>query len=169
MPEQHGKDDDCQGQPEAAHQPVQEAKAPSGDLTDWGQGPPPRRRRQVRERPSRPRDLDRLSVEQTSTLSGSRYEPADVSHHHRGRVERLSTVVSSLRIKWFPLEAQRAILEPCLDWLGPGGQFLQVTNSFSSPLSRDRLGVCGRAWAGSGDQIQRRSGPIRKVVPGGPP
>ena len=35
MPEQHRKDDACQGQPEAAHQPVQEAKATPRNLTGW--------------------------------------------------------------------------------------------------------------------------------------
>lgn len=61
-----------------------------------------------------------------------------------GRVERLSAVVSSLPIKWFPVEAQRAIVEPCLDLLGPGGQFLQMTNAFSSPLRMDSLDIAGR-------------------------
>src|SRR5262249_5564433 len=31
-------------------------------------------------------------------------------------------------------EAQRAIVESCLELLGPGGRFLQLTNAFSSPL-----------------------------------
>jgi phosphatidylethanolamine/phosphatidyl-N-methylethanolamine N-methyltransferase len=59
-------------------------------------------------------------------------------------VERLSAVISSLPIKWFPLEAQRAIVKPCLDLLGPGGRLLQLTNAFSSPLPIDRLGIAGR-------------------------
>jgi phosphatidylethanolamine/phosphatidyl-N-methylethanolamine N-methyltransferase len=61
-----------------------------------------------------------------------------------GRVDRLSTVVSSLPIKWFSLEAQRAIVKPCLALLGPGGRFLQMTNAFSSPLPMDQLGISGR-------------------------
>jgi phosphatidylethanolamine/phosphatidyl-N-methylethanolamine N-methyltransferase len=61
-----------------------------------------------------------------------------------GRVERLAAVVSSLPIKWFPLAAQRAIVKPCIELLGPGGRFLQLTNAFSSPLPRDRLGISGR-------------------------
>jgi phosphatidylethanolamine/phosphatidyl-N-methylethanolamine N-methyltransferase len=61
-----------------------------------------------------------------------------------GRVHRLSTVVSSLPIKWFSLDAQRAIVKPCLALLGPGGRFLQVTNAFSSPLPMDQLRVAGR-------------------------
>lgn len=67
-----------------------------------------------------------------------------VRQYLSGRVERLSTVVSSLPIKWFPLGAQRAIVEPCLELLGPGGRFLQVTNAFSSPLPMSRLGIFGR-------------------------
>src|SRR5262249_4168422 len=61
-----------------------------------------------------------------------------------GRVERLSAVVSSLPIKWVPLETQRAIVTPCLDLLGQGGRFLQITNAFSSPLQMDGLHIAGR-------------------------
>jgi phosphatidylethanolamine/phosphatidyl-N-methylethanolamine N-methyltransferase len=60
------------------------------------------------------------------------------------RTEPLAAVVSSLPIKWFPLEAQQAIVKPCLELLGPGGLFLQVTNAFSSPLPMERLGIAGR-------------------------
>ncbi|MBV9377536.1 MAG: methyltransferase domain-containing protein [Alphaproteobacteria bacterium] len=56
----------------------------------------------------------------------------------------LAAVVSSLPIKWFPLETQRVIVQPCLDLLGPGGRFLQITNAFSSPLPMERLGLSGR-------------------------
>jgi phosphatidylethanolamine/phosphatidyl-N-methylethanolamine N-methyltransferase len=66
------------------------------------------------------------------------------------RVERLAAVVSSLPIKWFPLAAQSAVVRPCLDLLGPGGRFLQVTNAFCSPLVVYRLGIAGqeidRVW-----------------------
>lgn len=67
-----------------------------------------------------------------------------IGQYLAGHVERLSTVVSSLPIKWFPLAAQRAIVEPCLELLGPDGRFLQITNAFSSPLPTGRLGICGR-------------------------
>src|SRR5207302_10448413 len=67
-----------------------------------------------------------------------------IGEYLAGRVGRLSTVTSSLPIKWFPLEAQRAIVKPCLDLLGPGGRFLQVTNAFSSPLQMEPLGIAGR-------------------------
>ena len=62
-------------------------------------------------------------------------------------VERLSTVVSSLPIKWFPLELQRAVVQPCLKRLGPGGHFLQLTNAFASPLPIAPLGIAGRQVA----------------------
>jgi phosphatidylethanolamine/phosphatidyl-N-methylethanolamine N-methyltransferase len=67
-----------------------------------------------------------------------------VDEYFRGRGERLAAVVSSLPIKWFPLEAQRAIVKPCLELLGPGGRFLQMTNAFSSPLPMEHLGIAGR-------------------------
>jgi len=61
-----------------------------------------------------------------------------------GDVDRLASVVSSLPIKWFPVEAQCAVVRPCLNLLGPGGRFFQVTNAFTSPLAVDRLGITGR-------------------------
>ncbi|MBV9825887.1 MAG: hypothetical protein JO001_09450 [Alphaproteobacteria bacterium] len=65
-------------------------------------------------------------------------------------VTRLATVVSSLPIKWFSLEAQRAVVLPCLDLLGPAGKFLQVTNGFVSPVATHSLGIAGmearRVW-----------------------
>jgi phosphatidylethanolamine/phosphatidyl-N-methylethanolamine N-methyltransferase len=64
-----------------------------------------------------------------------------------GSVERLASVVSSLPIKWFSVEAQYAVVRPCLDLLGPGGRFLQLTNAFTSPLAADRLGISGREVA----------------------
>jgi phosphatidylethanolamine/phosphatidyl-N-methylethanolamine N-methyltransferase len=67
-----------------------------------------------------------------------------------GRTERLCAVVSSLPIKWFPLEAQAAIVKPCLDLLGLGGHLLQLTNAFSSPLPIAALDIAGeeicRVW-----------------------
>jgi len=67
-----------------------------------------------------------------------------------GRAERLCAVVSSLPIKWFPLPTQTAIVKPCLELLGPGGRFLQLTNAFSSPLPIEALGIAGeeicRVW-----------------------
>jgi phosphatidylethanolamine/phosphatidyl-N-methylethanolamine N-methyltransferase len=63
------------------------------------------------------------------------------------RIDQLSIVVSSLPIKWFPLDAQRAVLRACFARLGRGGRFLQLTNAFSSPLPMARLGIEGREVA----------------------
>jgi phospholipid N-methyltransferase len=66
-------------------------------------------------------------------------------------VTHLATVVSSLPIKWFGRAAQRAVLEPCLDRLGPAGPFLQMTNALASPLPMRSLGLAGievaRIWS----------------------
>jgi phosphatidylethanolamine/phosphatidyl-N-methylethanolamine N-methyltransferase len=58
-------------------------------------------------------------------------------------VRRLSTVVSSLPIVWFSLQAQADVIHPCLDLLGPGGAFLQMTNQPASPVALKKLGVRG--------------------------
>ena len=58
-------------------------------------------------------------------------------------VRQLCAVISSLPIKWFPLAAQRQVVEPCLARLGPGGFFLQMTNAFSSPIAIGPLGIGG--------------------------
>ena len=67
-----------------------------------------------------------------------------IGEHLAGRAEPLACVVSSLPIKWFPYQAQCAVVRPCLDCLGQAGRFLQLTNAFSSPLPIDRLGIIGR-------------------------
>jgi phosphatidylethanolamine/phosphatidyl-N-methylethanolamine N-methyltransferase len=63
---------------------------------------------------------------------------------------QLCAVVSSLPIKWFSPDEQYAILRPCLDRLGPGGRFVQLTNAFRSPVAMARLGIAGgevgRVW-----------------------
>lgn len=91
-----------------------------------------------------------------------------------GQIARLSTVVSSLPIKWFPLAAQRDIVKPCLDFLGSGGRFLQLTNAFSSPLPMDQLGIVGeeicRVWLNLlPAQIWSYSQPSEPLARGGPP
>ncbi len=58
--------------------------------------------------------------------------------------EQLCAVISSLPIKWFSASEQYAVVRPCLDRLGSGGRFIQLTNAFSSPLARDQLGIAGR-------------------------
>ncbi len=65
-------------------------------------------------------------------------------------VQKLAAVISSLPIKWFPLESQRAVVAPCFDRLGAEGIFLQLTNALASPLPMRPLGLEGtevaRVW-----------------------
>lgn len=65
----------------------------------------------------------------------------------RRGIDRLAVVVSSLPIKWFALDAQRAVVRACFDRLGAGGRFLQITNAFSSPLRHNELEIAGREAA----------------------
>ncbi len=58
-------------------------------------------------------------------------------------VQRLSVVVSSLPIVWFPLPAQADIVEACFQRLGAGGEFLQMTNQPASPMPMKKLGLAG--------------------------
>jgi phosphatidylethanolamine/phosphatidyl-N-methylethanolamine N-methyltransferase len=53
-----------------------------------------------------------------------------LGQHPAIRTRQLSNVVSSLPIKWFSPAAQQAVARPCLDRLGPGGRFIQLTNAF---------------------------------------
>jgi phosphatidylethanolamine/phosphatidyl-N-methylethanolamine N-methyltransferase len=69
------------------------------------------------------------------------------SHFARLGIDRLCAVVSSLPIKWFPVGAQRAVVEPCLALLGSGGVFLQMTNAFASPIAIEPLGIAGERIA----------------------
>jgi phosphatidylethanolamine/phosphatidyl-N-methylethanolamine N-methyltransferase len=63
----------------------------------------------------------------------------------------LAGVVSSLPIKWFPVEDQRAVVMPCFDHLDRQGAFLQLTNAFASPLAAAELALAGaevaRVWS----------------------
>jgi phosphatidylethanolamine/phosphatidyl-N-methylethanolamine N-methyltransferase len=62
-------------------------------------------------------------------------------------IERLSLVISTLPIVWFPATAQRAIVDACFARMGRDGRFLQMTNQIASPLPRRRLGLAGAAFA----------------------
>ncbi len=77
-------------------------------------------------------------------------DATQIGHHPAIRARQLSTVVSSLPIKWFSPEEQEAVVRPCLDRLGPGGRFIQLTNAFRSPLAIEQLGIVGcevgRVW-----------------------
>ena len=67
-----------------------------------------------------------------------------IGEHLANHAEQLCAVVSSLPIKWFSTSEQYAVVRPCLERLGPGGSFIQLTNAFSSPLSEAQLGIVGR-------------------------
>lgn len=73
-----------------------------------------------------------------------------IGDHLPARANRLCAAVSSLPIKWFPAAQQAAVITPCLDRLGLGGAFLQITNAFTSPVAIDALGLDGseiaRVW-----------------------
>ena len=83
----------------------------------------------------------------TTVIEG---DATQIGKYLQGRAERLCAVISSLPVKWFPLEAQAAIVGPCLNLLGRGGRFLQMTNAFASPLPVDALGIAAeevcRVW-----------------------
>ena len=122
--------------------PVLELGAGTGSLTRGlvRAGCPPDRIIAVEREP-------RLAAVLRSEFPGIRVIQDDatrIDENFVGWDGRLAAVVSSLPIKWFPLEAQRAIVQPCLELLGPGGRFLQMTNAFSSPLPMEPLGICGR-------------------------
>jgi phosphatidylethanolamine/phosphatidyl-N-methylethanolamine N-methyltransferase len=58
-------------------------------------------------------------------------------------VTRLSAVVSTLPIIWFPPELQQSIADQAFALLGRG-QFLQMTNQPRSPIAHRELGLRGR-------------------------
>lgn len=73
-----------------------------------------------------------------------------IAEHPAIRDRQLCAVVSSLPIKWFSPSEQSAVVGPCLDRLGSGGRFIQLTNAFRSPLATRQLGITGgqvaRVW-----------------------
>lgn len=70
-------------------------------------------------------------------------DATQIGQHPAVHVQWLSTVVSSLPIKWFSPAQQEAVVRPCLDRLSCGGRFIQVTNAFRSSLAMDQLGIVG--------------------------
>jgi phosphatidylethanolamine/phosphatidyl-N-methylethanolamine N-methyltransferase len=72
-------------------------------------------------------------------------------------IDRVAAVLSSLPIKWFPIEAQRAIVEQGLARLAPNGRLLQITNAFASPLPCRALGIEGRRIA----HVWRNAPPVQ--------
>src|SRR5215831_6861794 len=74
-------------------------------------------------------------------------DATQIGEHLAACAEQLCAVISSLPIKWFSASEQYAVVRPCLDRLGPGGRFIQLTNAFSSPLAREQLGISGQEVA----------------------
>lgn len=97
------------------------------------------------EREPRLAAMLRRSFPGISTIVGDATALAELLE--RNAVDRLCAVVSSLPIKWFSVEEQRRVVEPCLARLGPGGRFLQMTNAFASPIATDSLGIAGKRIA----------------------
>jgi phosphatidylethanolamine/phosphatidyl-N-methylethanolamine N-methyltransferase len=67
------------------------------------------------------------------------------------RIERLSMVISSLPIIWFPLEKQRVVIEQAFSLMDANGYLIQITNWVRSPLPARRLELKGevveRVWS----------------------
>jgi phosphatidylethanolamine/phosphatidyl-N-methylethanolamine N-methyltransferase len=125
--------------------PVLELGAGTGSLTRGliRAGCPPRRiialEREPRLAAVLRREFPGMMVIEGDATRIDEYLPA--------RASRLCAVVSSLPIKWFSLQQQEAVVGPCLERVGFGGSFLQITNAFSSPLAIDHLGLAGREVA----------------------
>lgn len=74
-------------------------------------------------------------------------DATQIAEHPALCSRQFCAVVSSLPIKWFQLRKQYAVVRPCLDRLGPGGRFIQLTNGFRSPLAMEQLGITGKEVA----------------------
>ena len=122
--------------------PVLELGAGTGSLTRGllGAGCPNERLIALEREPRLAATL-RRSFPGIATIVGDATALAE--HFARQGIDQLCAVVSSLPIKWFPVDAQREVVEPCLARLGRGGRFLQMTNAFSSPIAIGPLGIAG--------------------------
>jgi phosphatidylethanolamine/phosphatidyl-N-methylethanolamine N-methyltransferase len=126
--------------------PVLELGAGTGSITRGlvAAGWPPERIIAY-EREARLLEVLRREIRGIRTVVG---DAADLERQlRRLGVDRLSSVISSLPIKWFSRETQRAVLEACFARLARGGHFLQLTNAFASPLPIEPLGIFGREAA----------------------
>jgi phosphatidylethanolamine/phosphatidyl-N-methylethanolamine N-methyltransferase len=122
--------------------PVLELGAGTGSLTRGllGAGCPSERLIALEREPRLAATL-RRSFPGIATIAGDATALAE--HLARQGIDQLCAVVSSLPIKWFSVNAQREVVEPCLARLGRGGRFLQMTNAFSSPIAIGPLGIAG--------------------------
>jgi phosphatidylethanolamine/phosphatidyl-N-methylethanolamine N-methyltransferase len=127
------------------HGPVLELGAGTGSLTRGliRAGCPPQRIIALEREPRLAAVLRRDFPEMTLIED----DATRIGDHLAARANRLCAAISSLPIKWFSPQQQQAVVGPCLDRLGPGGTFLQMTNAFVSPLAVDELGLAGREIA----------------------
>jgi phosphatidylethanolamine/phosphatidyl-N-methylethanolamine N-methyltransferase len=127
--------------------PVLELGAGTGSLTRGliRAGCPPERIIALEREPGLARIL-RRNLPGVAVIEG---DAMRIGQHPAIRAQQLSSVVSSLPIKWFSAAEQAAVVRPCLDRLD-GGRFVQLTNGFRSPLAMKELGVIGcevaRVW-----------------------
>jgi phosphatidylethanolamine/phosphatidyl-N-methylethanolamine N-methyltransferase len=128
--------------------PVLELGAGTGSLTRGliRAGCPPERIIALEREP----DLAKILRRKLPGVTVIEGDAMRIGQHPALRAERLSTVVSSLPIKWFSPAEQELVVRPCLDRLGTGGRFVQLTNAFRSPLAMEQLGIVGcevaRVW-----------------------
>ena len=128
--------------------PVLELGAGTGSLTRglMRAGCPPERIIALEREP----DLAAILRREYPAISVIEADATRIVDHPAIRSRRLCAVVSSLPIKWFSPSEQYAVVRPCLDRLGPGGRFIQLTNTFRSPLAIEHLGIIGdevgRVW-----------------------
>jgi phosphatidylethanolamine/phosphatidyl-N-methylethanolamine N-methyltransferase len=128
--------------------PVLELGAGTGSLTRGlvRAGCPPERIIAVEREP----DLARLLRQAVPRVTVIEADAREIARHPTVADQSFCAVVSSLPIKWFSVAAQEAVIRPCLERLGPGGRFIQLTNAFCSPLPIGKLGIVGcevaRIW-----------------------
>ncbi len=128
--------------------PVLELGAGTGSLTRGliRAGCPPERIIALEGEP----DLAAILREKLPGVTVVEGDATRLGQHPAIRAMQLCSVVSSLPIKWFSPEQQEAVVRPCLDRLGRGGRFIQLTNAFRSPLAMQQLGISGcevaRVW-----------------------
>jgi phosphatidylethanolamine/phosphatidyl-N-methylethanolamine N-methyltransferase len=128
--------------------PVLELGAGTGSLTRGlvRAGCPPERVIALEREP----DLAAILRRKFPTTSVIEGDATQIVEHPAIPGRPLCAVVSSLPIKWFSPSEQHRVVRPCLDRLGPGGRFIQLTNAFRSPLAMEQLGITGgevaRVW-----------------------
>jgi phosphatidylethanolamine/phosphatidyl-N-methylethanolamine N-methyltransferase len=125
--------------------PVLELGAGTGSLTGGliRAGCPPERIIALEREP----DLAAIVRRKFPAVSVIEGDATRIGEHPALCSRQLCAVVSSLPIKWFPPDEQQAVVRPCLERLGPGGRFIQLTNAFRSPLAMAQLGISGREVA----------------------